>query len=181
MAKCYYDTSVFSFFLFRGDWDNQYSPTKVDTAYTSLFCDEEIINAHMKGHFKDLGKDLPFMQITEKLLTVGAMFKRDDINQSDIRQKFLYMLGSLAQNNIDLSAEFAKYDKNDKGAIKSLDGMDWMHLSVADLLGCDTLLTADSGFAGLSKIGKHLKLENIKKIVILSSDGKLAKLGEFSV
>ena len=72
-------------------------------------------------------------------------------------------------------------EEKEGDAVKPLEGMDWLHLAVADLYGCDILLTTDNGFRYLQKVSKFLKLDNVKKVVILSSDGKLDVVKEVSV
>lgn len=176
MAKFYYDTGIFGYFLFRNDWEHQFSPTKVQ-GYTSVFCDEELIYAHMNGKFKDLGADVTFLEISEKILNIGAIFQPHSISLGDIRSKFIYMMGSLVQNNVDLRQDFLKHEQK-ASEPKPLSGTDWMHLAVADLIGCDVILTNDNDFKYLLKVGKYLKLENVKKIFIFASKDKLEKVDE---
>lgn len=178
MAKYYYDTGVFGYFLFSGDLDHKYSPLKIKSAYASTFCDEELIYVYMqKGKFSDFDLNLSFVQITEKIVSTSALFTYDNIDLSDIHQKFNYMMGSLAQNNIDLRSDFIAYQKkNGSGVLKPLNGMDWLHLAAADLLECDTFLTTDKGFEYLSKVWMHIKLNKVRKIIILSSDKELKEI-----
>jgi predicted nucleic acid-binding protein len=181
MVKYYYDTGVFGYFLFREDWEHQYSPTKV-SAYMSVFCDEELIYAHMNGKFKEWGVNVSFVEISEKILNIGSIFQPHDTNLSDIRAKFIHMMGSLAQNNVDIRADFVEYQqKQNRGAPKPLDGMDWLHLAVADILGCEVILTRDNGFNYLSKIGRYLRLEKVRKAFVFSSKDKMEKIDEVRI
>lgn len=179
MVKYYYDTGVFGYFVFLGDWEHEYSPVTKGFAYASVFCDEELIFVYMKrGEFKDLGVKLAFVDMVDRLSSAGAFFKKDEIDLTAIYQKFLYMMGSLKQNNVDIRSDFVNWEKDKQTYPKPLDGMDWLHLAVADLLGYDVILTTDGGFKYLDKVGKYLRLEKVKKVIILSSDKALKQVGE---
>ena len=178
MAKYYYDTGVFGYFLFRNDWEHTYSPTKVN-GYTSVFCDEELLYAYMKGQFKEWGINHTFVEVSDKLLSVGSLFQQYDMDIKEIRARFLYLIGSLAQNSVDIKGDWLKYKES--SAPKPLDGMDWLHLSAAELLGCNAILTTDSGFDYLTKVGKYLRLDKVKKIIIFDNKGKLEKLKEIPI
>lgn len=179
MAKCYYDTGVFGYFLFIGDWDNEYSPKNVESAYTSTFCNEELIYSYIKkGDFSDYGIKISFVQLIDKVISVNALFILDDIKLSEIRQKFIYMMSALAQNGIDLISDFVEFkDKYNKNKLKPPNGMDWLHLAIAELLGCSIFLTTDKGFRYLSKVWSYIGLNKVKRIIILSTD-KLEKVDE---
>ncbi|MCL5090304.1 MAG: hypothetical protein M1382_04000 [Candidatus Marsarchaeota archaeon] len=179
MTKYYYDTGAFGYFLFLGNWEHKYSPTKVEAANMSVFCDEELIYVYTKkGDFSDFGVKITFLEIMERILSINALFKHDNVNLDDIRQKFIYMMGALIQNKVDLRKQFVDYKNGNHNTLKPLDGMDWLHLVVADLLGCNTILTTDIGFKSLSNIWKYLKLDNVRKIIILSSNDKFEKIDE---
>lgn len=53
--------------------------------------------------------------------------------------------------------------------------MDWLHISIADLLKCETILTTDSSFRRLKDYGSFLPLDNVRKALIFP--GKEEKLG----
>ncbi len=181
MDKYYYDTSVFGYFVFENNWEHEYSPQKIK-AYISIFCEEELVNVVIKnGKFNEFEK-VPFHDLLEKIFNMKAYFQAsdEDIKVDVIREKFLNFMGSISQNDIDLHADFEKNQKNKK-ELKTLDGMDWLHLAFAEVLGCNILLTSDRGFEYLSKIGKLLKFNNIKKIIIFKSNEKLEKIKEFTV
>ena len=171
MTKYYYDTGMFGYFLFRKDWDHQYSPTKV-SGYISVLCEQELINSCMNGHFKNWAEDWNFIDISESMMNVSALFQPSDVKLSDVRAKFIHMMGTLTQNNIDLYEDVKKHNKDKDSMPKPPDGMDWMHIAIADLFKCDTVLTTDKDFKYLSKVGKFLKLESVKKIIVLSPDNK---------
>jgi hypothetical protein len=178
MVKYYYDTTVFGYFVFTNDWEHEYSPTKVN-GYSSVFCDEELIYVSMRGKFYDWGKPVPFMELSERLLDVGSLFSVEEVDTRDLRTKFLGFLGYLAQNGVNLQDDFSK--PGGDGAGKPMEGMDWLHLTMADLLGCDTVLTSDMGFGYLKKAGKYIHLENVKKIIIFTSEEKLEKKEEIDL
>ncbi|MGI0141926.1 MAG: hypothetical protein ACREBF_04755 [Candidatus Micrarchaeales archaeon] len=121
MSRFYYDTSVFAYFLFRNDWEHQYSPTKRE-GYSTVLCDEELIFGFMKGHFEEWREDHTFAQVVEKLFSVRSIFQPHDLNvEKDIRPKFMYVMGSLAQNNVDVAAEWSAWNR-DKSCQNRLTG-----------------------------------------------------------
>ncbi len=179
MDKYYYDTSVFGYFFFKREWKNQYSPTKIK-GYKSVFCDQELLHTYMNGHWNKWIGDSKFLDISEGMLFINAFFQQADLGLNEIRVKFINMMGSLAQNGVNITEDLKRYNKT-KIALKPVGGMDWLHLAVADLFGCNIILTTDKDFKYLSKVSKFLKLNNIERIIILSSDNKLNKLEEVNL
>lgn len=59
-----------------------------------------------------------------------------------------------------------------------MDGIDLLHFTAAELLECNAILTTDSGFEYLTKIGKYLSLDKVKKVILLDKKGKLDKIKE---
>ena len=71
MDDYYYDTAVFGYFALTSDFNNGYSPTKhLGHSYSSIFCNEEVINVYTKkGKFNDI-KELNFNSVIENILNI---------------------------------------------------------------------------------------------------------------
>lgn len=162
MSKYYYDTYAFSYFFFTKDFKHKYSPTQstIEPAF-SIMCTEEMLHKSLVGQLKNWGVKKSFTDIWDDLNNFSGLFQEIDVKLSDIKIKLYNILGLLKSQQIDLSKKFSKG--------LAPNAMDLFHFIIADLAGCEHIITTDNGFEFFQNKGSALQISNVRTIHILDA------------
>lgn len=183
MTKYYYDTSLVLHFMYNDEEleSNSFSPIAKKPCYTSFLTLQEAVNVYINRgaitEYHDKHIDFKeFIYRLNKLETYFEIFESTNlkINFNVIKAKLLKSLISMSESGIDMKAD------KDKGE-KVLNGMDLMHLLIADYAGCDIFLTEDSGFRYIKRIANYIEFNKLERIFIFKSREQLKEYEEIQV
>lgn len=176
---CYYDTGLFLYFFFTKEEitkSHEYFYKKTNfEKYTSFFVMEEFLQLAQRGEVQiKYGNEetyKTFADVWDSLDTFHGYFKKERAHWTpdsketptptlkEIQTDLYKYMNIIRLLNIDLIEERKKRE--------AFDFMDWVHLIIADNLGCNEFLTVDTHFKILRKFSEHqeFKFKSLERII----------------
>jgi hypothetical protein len=160
--KCYYDTIPFTYFFFKRDTEHEYSPI-VKKNYLksciSVFTSQEFLHHLFKGDLDRFGVQKSLVEVWRDLSMFEGFFEKEAINLNDVRIHLYDILGGVVRYR-------TTHGGFPEEKLHIVDGMDWLHLCVADLMSCEAILTPDKKFENLEALRGNIPFKSLNTVVL---------------